>query len=57
MMKAMDEFLPHYLEYDLNLPKSFDQKVPLFEGLMSSEFILDPIEYGQIKLNLNETNI
>ena len=54
MKKAIEDFLPHYLEVDYKLPTSYHIKSPSFEEIGNPELRFDNIGLVHPDLNLYE---
>ena len=54
MKKALQEFLPHYLDVDFRMPESYVYKVETLSDLVSAEVRFDKIKLEHPELNLDE---
>ena len=55
--KAMEEFLPHFVDADLKLPTEFEQTFELLWGLIKVDYIWTDIAYMTPRLDVADVDI
>ena len=55
--RAMEEFLPHYINVDLSLPKTYHYEFALFFNLLQWKITWTDIEYSNVDLDIADVKI
>lgn len=55
--RAMEEFLPHYINVDLDLPKQYHYEFGLFFNLLRWEITWTNIKYSNVDLDIADVKI
>lgn len=55
--RAMEQFLPHYINVDLDLPKSYHYEFGLFFNLLQWKIDWTDIEYSNVDLDIADVQI
>jgi hypothetical protein len=53
----MEEFLPHYVDADLNMPKKYEHTYALFFDLLKLHYEWTDIKYTKAQLDIADTDI
>jgi len=55
--RAMEEFLPHYINVDMKLPQSYHYEFGLFFNLLQWKITWTDIEYSNVDLDIADVEI
>lgn len=53
----MEVFLPHYVNFDMNLPKEYEYHFAIFFGLLKWQFNWTEINYQTVDLDIADTEV